>query len=205
MGRRAAPWCRLLCLLLPALALVACSSQPLRDDSRWRSVEGVDPALADSFRISGRLAVSDGRDGGSAGFLWLQEGDAFQVELRQPVSQRTWRLSGDSHGAVLDDGSGQQQAGSAEALLYQALGWQVPVTALRDWVRGLAHADMAIQEGAEDAFGRWQWLLQGGWRVQYRGWLGDSAWPLRIEARNPPYSVRLSIQDWAVPHDPPRR
>lgn len=194
-------------LLAAVLSLAACTSQPVRDQARWRSVDGVQPAEADSFRLSGRLAVSDGRDGGSAGFLWLQEGEAFQVELRQPVSQRTWRLSGNDQGAVLDDGSGRQRAGSAEELLYQALGWHLPVTALRDWVRGLAHAGLPVQEGAEDAFGRWQWLLQDGWRVEYRNWLGDSAWPLRIEARKPPYSVRLSIQDWAVPHDhaPPRR
>lgn len=197
-----------LAALLLLLLLLACARQPLRDDSYWRSVDGVHPAQADSFRLSGRLAVSDGRDGGSAGFLWLQEGDSFQVELRQPVSQRTWRLSGDRYGAMLDDGSGRQQAGSAEELLLDALGWHVPVTALRDWVRGLAHAGLPLQEGAEDAHGRWQWLQQGGWRVEYRNWLGDSAWPLRIQAQNAPYSIRLSIQDWAVPHylhDRPRR
>lgn len=191
---RTAPW---LCALL-LLGLSACAVKPRRDDTGWRPVDGVDPATATVFRVAGRLAVSDGRDGGSAGFLWTQRGDAYEVELRQPVSQRTWRLSGDERGAVLEGGDdGPRRSSSAEALLREALGWQVPVGALRDWVRGLP-GDAPVAARDYDEAGRPKRFEQDGWQVEYRGWLDDGRWPTRIRATQPPYSLRLSIQDWAV-------
>jgi outer membrane lipoprotein LolB len=188
-------------LVLPALlVLVAgCASAPRMDPGQWRALApGDDPARMAAFRVAGRLAVSDGRDGGSAGFLWIQDGDRFEVELRQPVSQRTWRLSGDGRGALLEgDPAGPRRADSAEQLLAQALGWNVPVRALARWVRGLPD-DGPVASSEFDGEARLTRLDQAGWQVDYRGWHETGAWPTRIQARQPPYSVRLTIQDWAV-------
>ena len=189
---------------LPALLLLAllagCASAPRMDSGQWRALApGDEPARVDAFRVSGRLAVSNGRDGGSAGFLWIQDGDRFEVELRQPVSQRTWRLTGDDRGALLEGGDGGPRRGpSAEALLQEVLGWQVPVASLRAWVRGLASDDSPVLERTTNDQGRLSRLVQDGWQVDYRDWLGDSGWPLRINASRPPYNVRLVIRDWAA-------
>ncbi len=188
----------LVCALV--LATAACAMKPRRDDVGWRPVTIDDSVQVDRFRIVGRLAVSDGRDGGSASFLWTQRGDDYEFELRQPVSQRTWRLRGDRDGAVLEGGDeGPRRADSAEWLLREALGWEVPVLALQSWVRGLASASMPVQAETRDEHGRLRGLEQGGWRVEYRGWLDGGAWPTRIQAQQPPYSVRLSVQNWFVP------
>ena len=194
-GAAASPW---LALMLTAL-LAGCAIKPPRGDGRWLPVEGVSPATVENFRLSGRLAVSDGRDGGSAGFLWTQRGDRFVVELRQPVSQRTWRLSGDRGGAVLEgEGHGPQRGASAEALLQEVLGWEVPVASLQAWVRGLVGTDTPVQFLENDAHGRPLRLRQNDWQVDYREWLGDSGWPLRVNASRPPYSVKLVIREWAA-------
>lgn len=190
---------RLILALLLVAGLAACAVKAPRGDGRWLPVEGLSPEAVRNFQLAGRLAVSDGRDGGSAGFLWTQRGDRFEVELRQPVSQRTWRLSGDHHGALLEGGDGGPRRGaSAEALLHEVLGWQVPVDALRDWVRGLAGEGSPVQSRNLDGQGRLQRLVQDGWEVEYRDWHGDSDWPTRINASRPPYSVRLVIRDWAA-------
>jgi outer membrane lipoprotein LolB len=188
---------RLAIVAVLTLLLGACATAPHRDAAGWRAPDGVPPGAVDAFRLSGRLAVSDGRDGGSASFLWTQRGDAFEVELRQPVSQRTWRLSGDDRGAVLEGADdGPRRGASAEALLQEVLGWHVPVAALRDWVRGLPHAGGAVLERDED--GRAVSIRENGWHVQYRAWLDEGAWPTRIVARREPYSVRLSIHEWWI-------
>lgn len=186
-----------------AWVLAACAGAPRRDAAVWRPVDGVDPAAATAFRVAGRLAVSDGRDGGSAGFVWSQRGDRFEFELRQPVSQKTWRLTGDRRGAVLEGGDGgPRRAGSAEELLREVLGWHVPVEALRDWVRGLPHAGGdALRAVEHDDQGRLRRFAQDGWQVNYTAWREGGAWPERIRAQQPPYSVRLNIQDWAVARD----
>lgn len=185
-------------MVLIAVGLSACAVKPRPAGEGWRPVAGVDPALVDTFRLAGRLAVSDGNDGGSAGFLWIQRGRAYEFELRQPVSQRTWRLTGDERGAVLEGADGGPRRGvSAEALLADVLGWHVPVDALGYWVRGVAHGGPDAGND-RDALGRLTRLEQDGWQVEYRAWLDDGAWPTRVVARRAPYSVRLSIQDWAV-------
>lgn len=192
----------LLLVALLVLTLSACAIKPRRDDVGWRRVTGTDLVEIDAFRVAGRLAVSDGRDGGSASFLWTQLGDRYEFELRQPVSQRTWRLTGGARGAVLEGGDhGPVRAASGEELLREVLGWEVPMRALQAWVRGLADAGLAVQAQSRDDQGRLQVLEQGGWQVQYRGWLDGSVWPTRVQAQQPPYSVRLSIQDWFVRDD----
>ena len=189
-------------VVLLVLLLVACAGAPRRDAAVWRPVDGVDPVTTTAFRVAGRLAVSDGRDGGSAGFVWSQRGDRFEFELRQPVSQKTWRLSGDRRGAVLEGGDGgPRRAGSAEELLREVLGWHVPVAALRDWVRGLAHAGVPMLDIERDSDGRLRRFQQDGWQVEYTAWRDGGVWPERIRARQPPYSLRLNIQDWAVARD----
>lgn len=186
-----------LLVALLVLALAACAIKPRRDDAGWRPVGGADLVQVDSFRVAGRLAVSDGRDGGSASFLWTQQGSSYEFELRQPVSQRTWRLRGNDRGAVLEGGDGGPlRAGSGEVLLREVLGWEVPVSALQSWVRGLASATYPLDHEGRDGQGRLVELEQGGWRVDYRAWLDGGVWPTRIQARQPPYSVRLNIQDW---------
>lgn len=185
-------------VLVVAALLSACAIKPRSGDVGWRPVADTAPDHVDTFRLAGRLAVSDGKDGGSAGFLWSQRGDAYEFELRQPVSQRTWRLTGDARGAVLEGGDdGPRRGESAEMLLSEMLGWQVPFGALGDWVRGLP-GDSAVVASTRDARGRLELIEQAGWRVEFRAWLDDGVWPTRLTARRGPYSVRLSIQDWAV-------
>lgn len=194
---RARAW-RAAAVLALASVLVACASRPTLDRVGWQPVDGIDPAAVSEFRVAGRLAVSDGRDGGSAGFLWIQRGDRFDVELRQPVSQRLWRLHGDQHGAVLEGADdGPRRAASAEALLDDVLGWRVPVAALVHWVRARTGSG-PVQASERDRSGRLRWLEQDGWRVDYRAYLDDGPWPQRIHARQADYSVRMNIQDWAV-------
>ncbi len=177
----------------------ACASAPRRDAGLWRPVDGMDPASITSFRVAGRLAVSDGRDGGSASFVWTQRGERFEFELRQPVSQKTWRLSGDARSARLEGGEGgTRHAGSAEELLLEVLGWHVPVAALRDWVRGQPHEGAPVDDVERDGGNRLRRFSQDGWQVAYTAWHEDGALPGRIRAQQPPYSVRLNIQDWAV-------
>ena len=89
------------------------------------------------WRLEGRLAVSDGRDGGSGTLTWEQDGAYFMVDLRAPISGQSWRLSGDDHLCTLEGvRSYPLTANSPEELLQRELGWHLPVAQLRSWLRG---------------------------------------------------------------------
>jgi outer membrane lipoprotein LolB len=177
---------RLLAVLMVAM-LAACSSAPTRVAR---------DASPESWSMSGKIAVSDGKDGGSGRIDWQQDGERFRIEIRAPVSRRTWRLSGGPDGATLEGLDGGPRSGpDAEALLREAVGWTVPVADLVAWARGTGG-----QGGADieyDAAGQPQRLVQRGWTVEYRAWFdGEPPLPRKIFAARGERRVRLVVERW---------
>jgi outer membrane lipoprotein LolB len=158
-------------------------------------------AQADHWILRGRLGVVSANDGGSGSFTWTQDGDRYEFELRGPLSGKSFRLSGGVDGALLEGVDGGPLHGTdAQALLRDALGWDVPLRDLRAWVLGLR----ADGGPAELSFGtnRLPALLrQDGWVVDYRQWDTSRTppLPLKVFAERAPYKVRLSIDAWQFP------
>ena len=155
-------------------------------------------AQADHWVLQGRLGVSDGKDGGSGSFSWTQNGDGYEFVLRAPITGKSFRLSGDAAGALLEGlEPGPLRGPDAEALMRKALGWEVPLRDLRAWVLGL-RADSGPAELDFGANRLPSLLRQDGWAVDYREW--DTArtppLPTKVYAERPPYKVKLSIESW---------
>lgn len=155
-------------------------------------------AHADHWVLQGRLGVSDGKDGGSGSFSWTQNGDKYEFVLRAPITGKSFRLSGDPAGALLEGlDPGPLRGPDAEALMRKALGWEVPLRDLRAWVLGL-RADSGSAELSFGADRLPSLLLQDGWAVDYREWDATREPPLpkKVYAEKLPYKVKLSIESW---------
>ena len=174
-------------LWLSILGLTGCGAshvrtiEPTNDDGHWR--------------LEGRLAVSDGHDSGSGSVVWEQDGQRFNISLRAPVSGQSWRLEGDDQHCTLEGlKSYPLSAASPEELLQRELGWDLPVAALRDWLRGRPmSASVDVQR---DEAGRVVGFREAGWEVSYRDFRDGT--PTRITARKPPHQVRLAIKSWTA-------
>lgn len=190
-----------------ALMLAACASPPVRqagDEPALASLAAHELSIRASTRwsLAGRIAVSDGRDGGSGRIVWHQDGGRYTIEIKAPVSRRTWRLSGGPGRALLEglDG-GPRRDTDAESLLRREVGWSVPFEHLRDWARGArgeggARVDFDHQRRLER-------LEQRGWTVEYRGWTeGTPRLPTRVFASQGERRVRLAVERWNL--DPAR-
>lgn len=208
--------CRVLVALACAGALAACATRPpaaapppaLDPAMQARAEAGQaervrllaeDPA----WSLEGRAAITRGRDGGSGRIEWRQDGARFEVSLAAPVTRQSWRLAADAGGATLEGLEGGTRTGpDAEALLFEATGLVVPVSALSHWLRGVP-ADPGTHGPADTAFGADLLparLEQAGWTIDYRRWQPGSgsapALPLRIDARRGDAGVRLVIDHW---------
>jgi len=160
--------------------------QALRADPEWS--------------LEGRIAVSSGRNGGSGRIEWVQDGPRFDVSLSAPVTRQSWRLVGDGVAARLEGLEGGPRDGDdATALLRQSTGWEIPVAALADWIRGaraLAAGTATVDYGAD---GRLSRLQQAGWTIDYRWPEAQEAaatgpeLPVRLDARRDDASVRLIV------------
>jgi outer membrane lipoprotein LolB len=200
-GSLRAAW-RLSAVLLCLLAMAGCAPQrTLRpaDASALAAQAKREAELAGiaGWTLHGRLAVSDGNDGGSGQLQWRHSDTHVLFDLRAPVSRQTWRLVAEP-GAVRLEGldGGVRHGNDAETLLRDEIGWNLPLADLAAWVRGMRGAGAAHIEF--DGNGLPALIVQRGWRIEYRGWDRTLAPPLpnRVFASRGDQRVRLAIQRW---------
>jgi outer membrane lipoprotein LolB len=195
--------------------LAACAVQPVRTPAPVTGDPGQHQAWRESmlaartqWSLQGRVAVSNGRDGGSGRIDWRQHGARYEVALSAPVTRQSWRLSGEPGTARLEGIEGGPRSGSdATALLLEATRWEIPVAALASWVRG-ARASVAQYGAANPRYGpdgRLAQLAQAGWTIDYADWRpvapAASAAPLlelphRLNATRGQATVRLIVDEW---------
>ena len=199
-----------------ALLLTACVAQPVRQalpPGQSAAAEASQLAREGALRqqpawsLQGRIAVSNGRNGGSGRIDWIQHDRRFDVSVSAPVTRQSWRLVGDAASARLEglDG-GTREGPDAELLLRDATGWEVPLAALADWVRGIRAQDAGTASATYDLDGRLLRLEQGGWSIDYHWPVPgpESAertaplLPTRLDARRGEASVRLIVDQWAA-------
>lgn len=218
-GRRRLPVASVRVLLAVLVAgLAACAGQPVRQAPPIAAAAALSAQQAretalqadPDWSLAGRVALSNGRQGGSGRLDWQQAGARYAVSLSAPVTRQSWRLSGGPGGAVLEglDG-GPRHGADPGGLLHGSTGWEIPVAALPDWLRGARAPDLGPATLAFGEDGRLAVMEQGGWRIAYADWrlpapaadplapaVSQVALPHRIEATRGQARVRLLVDAW---------
>ena len=189
-------------ILITLAALAACAPVRVRETAATSaSQDAREAALAPRahWQIEAHISVSDGRDGGSGDLVWQQNGESYSFTVRAPVTGKTWKLSGDAHQAQLEGVEAQPVRGSdPERLLRERLGWDVPLSALGSWVRGL-RAPGPRADVQYDAQNLPAVLVQDGWKIEYRSWFDNSQpqMPRKLFADRGGARVRMAIDSWS--------
>ena len=204
-----ASWCRRggwlggVATTLVVLLLVACapvSQRPLVvGDEATQEAREVELARYSTWSFTGRLAVSEGNNGGNARIEWRQNGPDFDIQLSTPITRQSWRLRQLAGKASLEGLHGGVREGTdGEALLLDATGWRIPLTAMATWIRGArapGPSDLSFDDHGLPAT-----IKQDGWAVEYRGWFAQTpALPEKVFARQGEASVRLVVEHWDKP------
>lgn len=203
-------------VVLMPVVLAACVGRPVRTSLPPEQVAAAELRqlareqrlrLQPDWSLVGRIAVSTDGNGGSGRIEWRQAGPRFEVALSAPVTRQSWRLTGDGTDARLEGlEGGVRQGPDARQLLVEATGWDIPVVALTDWVRGLRSPGLDPALIVYGADGRPAQITQGGWQVDYLwsdadpGTAGEVL-PARVDARQGGARVRLLVDEWG--HDGP--
>jgi len=195
---------RVMWVAMVAIALSACASRPARDalppvdgsPQAHQAARELALAAQPDWSMSGRLAIANGKDGGSGRIEWMQSGARFDVALSAPVTRQSWRVSGGDGMALLEGLDGGPRSGpDAEQLVFEATRWRIPVDALVQWVRGRASPGAVVEYAAD---GRLRRLTDAGWVVDYDDWraVDGIELPGRVEARQGDARVRLVVDEW---------
>jgi outer membrane lipoprotein LolB len=152
------------------LLLSACAGPPTRPsaevDALWAARQARLAGI-DAWDVRGRLAVRAPDGGGQAALRWQRRDDAQEIDLTGPLGKQLLKLFEDAHGARMRDAQQRDFAApDAQALLWQATGWHVPLAGLRHWIIGLP-APGPVQARELDAQGRLERLRQLGWDVRF--------------------------------------
>ncbi len=184
------------------LLLAACTTaprKPLSPDAELLHAQTrreAQLAQRDTWKLTGRIAVSDGRDGGSGRIEWHQSADAFEITLNAPVTRQSWTLTGDASFARLDGLDGGPYFGDdAQSVLEEHIGWTIPLADLAAWVRGaraLGESTIGFNNNGLPAV-----IEQNGWKIEYRTWsLATLPLPLKVFASQGERKVRLQVERW---------
>lgn len=188
-------------LLAVGLLGSACATQPRNElpalDS-WQTRQQVLGGLR-SWGFSGRIAVSDSKDGFNGSLQWQQRSDYFDARVSGPLGAGAVRINGDARRIkVTDSDDVVTELSDAERDLQSIYGWQIPLASLRYWALGIPDPDSAAQTRLS-ADGTLEELQQAGWTVsisQYREGAGQLM-PRRITAVRDATRVRLVIDRWS--------
>lgn len=152
------------------------------------------------WTLSGRLAASNGKDGGSGSLTWHQQGSSTHMSFRGALGKGAWELEAIPGQAYLRFADGREYSAPGISQLVTAhMQAKIPVDALSWWVRGMAHPDDWAERQLDDE-GRVTELKQLGWDVSFSHYkLEDQLWlPGKLVARNGDHSVKLAISDWTM-------
>lgn len=186
-------------LLLPLLA--GCAGAPSRppaaDPERAWSDHLAQVQGLNGWQLSGRLALRAADEGWHASLDWRQDAGEYRMRIRGPLGSGSVQLQGDADRVLLrtDDG-GEAMAANPERLLYNELGWRVPVSSLRYWVTGVPAPGPARRQLDEQ--GHLARLWQDGWDIRFLDYarIGGVALPGKVFASQGDAEVRLVIGNW---------
>lgn len=195
-------------LLLLSLIIVTSGCTPLWQQKPTQSADLLwqerlaEQAELKQWAFKGRTAITQGREGWNAGIKWEEHHEQFHIKLFGPFSQGGIALDGDQQAVTLtlDDGR-TMMAATPEQLLLEAMGWLLPVSALRDWVRGVPYSKAAIDNQQLDEQGRLTLLKQAGWTIEFLRYVPFESYsmPSKVFMKHPDLSVRLVVTDWSRP------
>jgi outer membrane lipoprotein LolB len=193
--------------LLVGLSLLSgCATVPQRPpaelDRLWQQHRQTLEQKTD-WALTARIAGSTEDDGWSGKLSWQQAGENYQIHFQAPFGQGAVQLLG-SPGQVEMRTSDEQVvvADDAESLLFQQLGWRLPLKGLRYWVLGLpmpiSAATQASPVLAFDDAGRLASLQQSQWQVSYEAYsqVDGLVLPKKVYLENHAMNLRLVIDRW---------
>jgi outer membrane lipoprotein LolB len=152
----------------------------------------------DSFTLAGRVAVVAGNEGFSAGLRWQQRGARGAIVLESPFGVGALAINIEGEALRVTTGRGDRYQGeAARAALEQQLGFELPLDALRYWVRGLPFS-LAAEQSLDPAAPRLLQLREQGWQIEYSEYQPApfEYQPRRLVARKGDARVRLIIERW---------
>ena len=171
------------CQTLPKPPMVDPSLQSWFSNKQYNQTES---ALGlSTWRYNAKIAIKTDTIKESANLVWSYHDQSNQLRLYGPFGAGAIKLHFDAYGVELVDNKGVVHRGNnAETLIYDLLGWPIPITSLSTWLFGQPDLNTDFRYRI-DASNRINTLHQNGWEIEYSGYheYAGQLLPRKIKAR----------------------
>lgn len=193
---------RTLCYFGLLLWLTACTSMtpPAQNQLLGWKQRSKQLAAISQWTLQGAAAIRTPENAWSASLFWQQSPQKYTLQLFGPLGVNRIQLVGSREQVTLLTPSQPPcSAKDPETLLKQELGWQLPVSHLRYWIRGIP-APKAAAKITWDQFHHITRLQQDNWIIDYQeyGNINGIDLPAKIQLHSIDLQVKLVIRQWHI-------
>ena len=198
-------FCRGRILLLAALFLGACATQPTTPSATPAPTNAsinqqhlTTLTTIKSFSLKGRLGVVTQKQGFSGSIEWQHQQASDDIDVYSPVGGKVANIAKTADGVTLTDQKGHSiSAHDAESLTDVTLGFKLPLTGLSDWALGKPTTSK-IDAVTWDEKGQLLTLKQDGWDIGYENYteINGLTLPNKIVLKSDKVNLKLLVEKW---------
>lgn len=153
-----------------------------------------------SWNLKGSVSIQHQTGTDFATAQWDQQGSQYSIALYGPLSLGKVQITGHPGQVTLaQTGKSTASSTSPEQLMQKQLGWQLPISNLYYWVRGVPAPGKASRT-RYDAANHLTQLVQQGWTISYTDYttVQQVDLPKRIWLMGPNLRVSMVIKSWSI-------
>lgn len=171
---------RLFAVLLVAFALTGCLTQTSGPNSQLASLS--------TWQLRGKMGIRSDAGNANLSFVWNESPGRYDISLKGTLGVAIATVTGTGNQVVLNlpDGS-IYRSNRVENLIEDHVGFRLPVSLLRYWVRGLPDPGYEVHP-------REQGFLQQGWQVEFQQF--STAGPRKILIEQDDIRLKLAALEW---------
>ncbi len=138
--------------------------------------------LHDTWRINGRISISNKDENWYAKFKWHQNKDDFTLRFTGPLGETELYISQLRGQTLLKTPSVKRHGSDLEQLILQETGWKFPLKSLKYWSQGQPNPELVSRLEYNKETHLISDIFQAGWHIQY---------PRRVEVVQAPQQLIL--------------
>jgi len=178
------PYVRLANIWLLSLLLASCATtqeqvtteppvDPTAEPSTW-AAEQQQRLQIKNWEIRGRLGVQTETSGGSLDLIWKQAEEEYSIRLIAPLGAGNYLIQGDDTFARIHFPDGRKETvDNVDDIFSTTLEVDLPIAAVKDWIRGLPAGSMPVQDMQWNGQGLLHTVEQSGWNVEMNKYTGS--------------------------------
>lgn len=152
------------------------------------------------WQINGYIYMQTPQKNFTAFLNWKQQQNNYIIYLSGPLGIGTVKINGKPNKFTLQTADGKKfTAKTPEQLLKQQLGWQLPISSLYYWVRGIP-VPRKHSTNYLDNYNHLTGLHQQGWQIYFTNYIRVSNidLPSVIMLHYPGWNAKIIVNKWII-------